>query len=46
MVDANYYDLPEYMKRRNKMAELERKAGGAPPVEGRQLFFFFSGSGN
>jgi tetratricopeptide (TPR) repeat protein len=26
MVDANYYDLPEHMKRRNKMAELERKA--------------------
>jgi tetratricopeptide (TPR) repeat protein len=25
MIDANYYDLPEHMKRRNKMSELARK---------------------
>ena len=26
MIDANFYELPAEMKRRNKMADLERKA--------------------
>lgn len=47
MVDANYYDLPEHMKRRNKMAELARKAkeekekeANLCPLCGKDVRFF------
>ena len=49
MVDANYYDMPEHMKRRNKMAELKRKdkeekekQANLCPLCGKDVRFFCS----
>jgi len=47
MIDANYFDIPDHIKHRNKMAELERKAKqkeeeeqNACPLCGKDVRFF------